>query len=119
MNLHYFSVLALLVTAQTAPVETAAPPRVPPAEVKAAFLKQLDRPRVPLDVLAESVQTEDGLSTERLSFAAEKKADGTIERVPVLLVRPESAAAGRALPAVIVLHGTGGSKDKMRSWLVD
>jgi dienelactone hydrolase len=120
MNLHSILALALLVTAQTAPVETVAPPKMPTtSEVKADFLKLLDRPRVPLDVVASGEQAEGGLTTERLSFASEKKADGTVERVPVLLVRPESGADGRPRPAVIVLHGTGGTKEKMRPWLVD
>src|SRR6476469_1265903 len=92
MNLQCLSALTLLVIAQTAPVETAAPPArlSPKSEVKSSFLKLLDRPRVRLDVVAEDEQTADGLTTERLSFASEKKADGTIERVPVLLVRPEA-----------------------------
>ena len=117
MNLHCFSTLALLVLAQAAPVETSAPP----SEVKASFLKLLDRPRVAADILLESVKTADGRTTERLSFATEKKADGTIERVPVLVVRPETVGqeADRPRPAVIVLHGTGGNKEGTRSWLVD
>src|SRR5262249_37413998 len=57
-----------------------------------------------------------GLVTEHFSFASERKADGSIERVPVLLVRPE--VQGK-LPAVIVLHGTGGNKDGQKSLLVD
>jgi dienelactone hydrolase len=80
-----------------------------PAEVKAAFLKLLDRPRVALDVRQEGSTVEGGFAIVRASFASEKKADGTIERVPVLLVRP-AKAKGR-LPAVIVLHGTGGNKE--------
>src|SRR4029079_9628877 len=113
------SALTLLAFAQTAPVETAAPSQMSPPQVKAAFLKLLDRPKVALDVLEESVQTENGLRTERLSLAAEKKADGTIERVPVLVVRPDTTAAanGQPRPAVIVLHGTGGTKDRMKPWL--
>src|SRR5439155_1323006 len=43
--------------------------------------------------------------------------DGTAERVPALLVKP-ATATGR-LPAVIVLHGTGGTKDRMQDWLTD
>jgi dienelactone hydrolase len=78
-----------------------------PAEVKAAFLKLLDRPRVALDVRKEASTVEGSLAIIRESFASEKKADGTVERVPVLLVKP-AEAKGR-LPAVIVLHGTGGS----------
>lgn len=123
MNLQCLPMLALTLIAQAAPVETAAPAKLPPAEVKAAFLKLLDRPRVALDVAEEGKQTEDGLTTERLSFASERKADGTIERVPVLLVRPANettnGADRRRRPAVIVLHGTGGSKDKMKPWLID
>jgi len=89
----------------------------PPAEVKAAFLKLLDRPKVPLDArLHEARLGTDDLLTERLSFASEKRADGAIERVPVLIVRPGKGGGRR--PAVIVLHGTGGSKEAMRNWLV-
>jgi dienelactone hydrolase len=95
------------------------PAKMSPAEVKAAFLKLLDRPKVALDVVTEDERTEEGLVTERLSFAADKKADGSIERVPVLVVRPASPPDEKRRPAVIVLHGTGGTKDKMRPWLVD
>jgi dienelactone hydrolase len=119
MNLHSIAALALLLAGQTAPVETAAPATLPPREVKEAFLKLLDRPKVPLDIVMESQKTADGLTTERLSFASEKKADGSIERVPVLVIRPESQDGDKPRPAVIALHGTGGNKDGMRSWLVD
>jgi dienelactone hydrolase len=119
MNLHCIAVLALLLPAQTATVETDAPRTMSPSQVKAAFLKLLDRPKVALDVVMENEQTDDGLVTERLSFAAEKKADGSIERVPVLIVRPASPQDNGRRPAVIVLHGTGGTKDKMRPWLVE
>ncbi|MCS6849892.1 MAG: alpha/beta fold hydrolase [Gemmataceae bacterium] len=89
----------------------------PPAEVKRAFLKLLDRPRVLFHVTIHSTQREDdGLVSERLSFATEKKPDGGVERVPALLIRPEKIP--RKLPAVIVLHGTGGSKEGMRQWLL-
>ena len=47
---------------------------------------------------------------------ARRSADGTVERVPVLFVRP--ASEGR-YPVVIVLHGTGGSKEGVKSWLND
>jgi dienelactone hydrolase len=79
-----------------------------PAEVRAAFLKLLDRPKVPLDVKKVSTTTaKDGFVRERLSFASEKKAEGSVERVPVLIVRPTKVEG--KLPAVIVLHGTGGN----------
>src|SRR5262245_45416105 len=79
----------------------------PPADVRASFLKLLDRPRVPLDVKSRGATRADGLVTEEYTFATQKKRDGTVERVPLLLVRPEKASG--KLPAVIVAHGTGGT----------
>ena len=87
----------------------------PSAEVKAAFLKLLDRPRVPLNAKVLDTSTKDGLVTERISFATEKKANGEEERVPMLLVRPEKP--GKKLPVVIALHGTGGNKEGQRGLL--
>lgn len=106
-----------LILISVSPVSSAELPHYPaPAEVKAAFLKLLDRPRVPLDAkLHEARLDPDDLLTERMSFASEKKADGKIERVPVLIVRPGTGGGRR--PVVIVLHGTGGTKEAMRSWL--
>jgi dienelactone hydrolase len=121
MNLHCIAWLGLLVMAQApaAPAQSAAPAKLAPSEVKTAFLKLLDRPKVALDVVMESQKTERGLTTEVLSFAADKKADGSIERVPVLVVRPESKEGDKPRAAVIALHGTGGTKEGMRSWLVE
>ena len=80
----------------------------PPADVKAAFKKLLERPKPALDAkIASSKNIGAGMVLETLTFASEKKADGTIERVPTILLRPEKSK-GR-MPAVIVLHGTGGS----------
>ncbi len=94
MSLPCLHALALLVLAQVAPAEVRAPSLPPPARVKADFLKLLDRPKVPLDVTVEETRRgDDGLVTERLSFASERKADGTIERVPTLVVRPRRPAA--------------------------
>jgi dienelactone hydrolase len=89
----------------------------PPAEVKAAFLKLLDRPKVPLSVKEQSSKAADGLVTEQLSFASQKKADGSEERVPVLIVRPEKY--DKKLPVVIALHGTGGNKESQRGLLTE
>ena len=98
-------------------LRSAEPAYPAPDEVRAAFLKQLDRPKMPLDVKSHENRLDpDGLLTERLSFASEKKADGSMERVPVLIVRPGQGGGKR--PAVIVLHGTGGNKEGMRTWLV-
>ncbi len=87
-----------------------------PEKAKAAFLKLLDRPKVPAAV-EEAKPTEKGkLVYSRWSFASEKK-DGIVERVPVLMVAP--AGAKGKLPVMIVLHGTGGSKEGVQSWLED
>src|SRR6476620_11114245 len=94
------------------------PERYPPAaEVKAAFLKLLDRPRIPADAVTRKVEHDDGLAFEQISIASEKMGDGSVERVPLLLVRPEKPPG--PLPAVIVLHGTGGNKESQRGALVE
>ena len=112
----WFSLLLLL-----APIARADEPKrpsyPPPAEVREAFRKLLDRPTVPLNVKTEETRTGLGLVTEVLSIASEKKADGSEERVPMLLVRPENAKG--KLPVVIALHGTGGNKEGQRGLLVD
>ena len=86
-------------------------------ETRASFLKMLDRPKVGLAIEAEEAKLDQatGLLVERLTFASETKADGSIERVPVLIVKSPKLT-GKA-PAVIALHGTGGSADGMRSTL--
>ncbi|NDJ11390.1 MAG: alpha/beta hydrolase [Acidobacteriia bacterium] len=61
---------------------------------RAAFLKMIDRPRV---ALAPQV------SGDRFSYAADAE-----QRVPGLWVRPQGAGKH---PVVIVLHGTGGTKE--------
>ena len=107
------------VAAPTKPAQESRPPTLKPAaEVRAAFRSLLDRPRVPLDVTHDPSRSEtrDGLVIEGLSFATEKRPDGRLERVPALVVKAVAGSRGRR-PAVIVLHGTGGSKDGMRDWL--
>jgi dienelactone hydrolase len=90
----------------------------PPAEVKAAFLKLLDRPRIALDPETQKIETvSGGFVVEHVTIATERKADGSVERVPLLLVRP-AKPVGR-LPAVIALHGTGGNKSQLRGLLVE
>jgi dienelactone hydrolase len=86
-----------------------APKYPPPAEVKTAFLKLLDRPKVALDTQLKVTEDKAGLEIIVGSFASENKTDGKIERVPVLIVKP-SGLKGSA-PAVICLHGTGGNKE--------
>lgn len=109
--------LALLFAALLAPQFSSAQP-LPPEKAKAGLLKLLDRPKVAADVKDDAKPVEkNGLVYSRWSFASEKKVDGTTERVPVLMVAPASAKG--KLPVIICLHGTGGNKDGMQSWLED
>ena len=118
MTNHRMIAIVLVLSASTAVrADNPAPAYPPPAVVRAAFHKLLDWPAVPLDVKVEETKTSGGLTTEHLSFASEKHADGKVERVPVLVVRPEKV--DKRLPAVIALHGTGGGKDGMRGWLTE
>jgi dienelactone hydrolase len=113
----FYSVALLCLLARVAVAEETSPPYPPPAEVRARLLAQLDRPRVPLDPQVRLVEAaEPGLVVERLSIASERKANGQMERVPILIVRPEDTTQRR--PLVIVLHGTGGNKEGMHKWLV-
>jgi dienelactone hydrolase len=108
------AVIALVSFATQPPPARAADP-LPPEKAKAALLKLLDRPKIPADVREEAKPVEKGkLVYSRWSFASEKKSDGTIERVPVVMVSPVGAKG--KLPAMIVLHGTGGNKDGVLSW---
>ncbi len=90
---------------------------LPPKDAKVAFLKLLDRPKVALDVKAGESKAGTDLFEERLTFASEKKGEAT-ERVPVLVVRPKLEKGDPIKrPAMILLHGTGGTKDGMRPYL--
>jgi alpha-beta hydrolase superfamily lysophospholipase len=90
-----------------------------PAQVRADFLKLLDRPKVPLDVKMHGTRPGPvaGWTLETLDFASEKKADGTLERVPTIVSRPTKSGERRAV--VIVLHGTGGSAESQVGFLKD
>jgi dienelactone hydrolase len=89
----------------------------PPTEVKAAFLKMLDRPKVELGWTVSSKTNEGDNDIWVGDFASEKKANGTLERVPVLIVKPVELR-GKA-PVVICLHGTGGNKESQIGLMKD
>lgn len=88
-----------------------------PVETRQAFLKMLDRPKPELRPKILSEKESKGLQEQSLTIASEKRADGSTEQVPILIVKP--AQPKGKLPAVIMLHGTGGSKEQMRPWLDD
>jgi dienelactone hydrolase len=77
--------------------------------MRARFHALLDRPRVALNP-SSKVETEGDFTVERGTFNSEKQ-----EAVPFLAYRSKSTK-GR-LPAVIVLHGTGGNKEGLASHL--
>jgi hypothetical protein len=93
------ALLGLLTLAPSLPAQ--APTYPPPAEVRAAFQKLLDRPAVPLDPAPVSRRLMgNGHVVEDVTIAAETKADGSVERVPVRVVQLAQragapAAAGR------------------------
>jgi dienelactone hydrolase len=74
-----------------------------PQQTRAAFLKMIDRPRVPLAPKVAGKAVTDGIEQVSFSYAADAE-----QRVPGLLFRPLESKA--KLPVVIVLHGTGGDK---------
>lgn len=86
-------------------------------ETRKAFKKLLDRPKVSLSPREISKVASGDFIVETLDFASEKKTDGSFERVPTLIVSPKERKTKR--PAVIMLHGTGGNKEALKSWLDD
>jgi dienelactone hydrolase len=112
-------VAVLLSLVPLAPAQDRKP--LAPTDAKAAFLKLLDRPKVKPDFRTEAEPVEkEGLHYKRWSFASEKKANGQIERVPVLVVRRSDLdLTQNTAPVLIVLHGTGGNKDSVMTWLED
>jgi dienelactone hydrolase len=101
-----------------APPASARPPLYP-EEIRAAFKKMVERPAkppLPLDIRKHgSKKDPEGNPLERVSIASEKKASGKVERIPMLVVRPQKARGRR--PAVIVVHGTGGTKEGQLEFL--
>ena len=75
-----------------------------------AFLETIARARVPLDPAVRQRDEPGESIAEEISFAVEAG-----ERVPALLFKARGAERRR--PVVIVLHGTGGSKEGMAARL--
>jgi dienelactone hydrolase len=77
---------------------------------RAAFLKLIDRPRVPLAAQQSPAKEKDGIAEIAFSFAADAE-----NRVPGILLKSPSSSGRR--PVVISLHGTGGNKESQRLFL--
>jgi dienelactone hydrolase len=71
-----------------------------------AFLRLIDRPRVDPKVEETELPVTAGMAQSHVVFSSD--AD---QRVPVLILKPANAEAGRRLPVVILLHGTGSKKE--------
>jgi dienelactone hydrolase len=81
-----------------------------PEKTRAAFLKLIDRPRVPLAPVVKDLPPVGELSQEHFTFAAEVN-----QRVPGILLKSPKFSGRR--PVVIILHGTGGNKEGMQGLL--
>ena len=90
------------------------PPRSIPdgTDPRDRFLKLIERPRVPLNSFERPSAVVDGLLETGFEFDAE--AD---QRVSGLLLKRDSTSEPTRRPIVIVLHGTGGSKEAMKPLL--
>ncbi|MDP3069588.1 MAG: acetylxylan esterase [Opitutaceae bacterium] len=82
------------------------------ADTRAAFLKLLERPLVPLAAEVGAPVAKSGLTEITFSFSAE-----ATQRVPGLLIKSATATGRR--PAVIVLHGTGANKESQRPLMAE
>lgn len=74
-----------------------------PEQTRAAFLKIVDRPRVPLAPEVKDLPAAGDYAQQHFTFASD--AD---QRVPGILLKPAGEAKR---PAVIVCHGTSGKKE--------
>ncbi|HWA10605.1 MAG TPA: acetylxylan esterase [Opitutaceae bacterium] len=104
MSLRVSSLLGLAFLAGLPTLAAADAPAMDAAATRAAFLKLIDRPRVPLAAEAKAPVAKDNLV--RIDFSYDAAAG---ERVPGLILK--SAASTGRRPVVIDLHGTGGNKE--------
>jgi dienelactone hydrolase len=81
-----------------------------PEKTRTAFLKLINRPRVPLASEVKDLPPVGDLSQQHFTFAAEAN-----QRVPGLLLKNPEFSGRR--PVVIILHGTGGNKEGMQALL--
>ncbi len=82
------------------------------ASPREAFLKLIDRPRVPLAAEMKRMAPVGAFEQLHFSFATEAG-----QRVTGLLVKPKTASG--KLPVVVALHGTGGNKESQLPLLED
>ena len=83
------------------------------ADTRADFLKLIDHPRVPLAAATLEASAPSGLTRIDFNYAS----DAT-NRVPGFLLKTSSTPTSRR-PVIIVLHGTGGSKESELPYLTE
>jgi len=104
-NAIWHTVLAILLL--TALVRAETPAQASAEETRKAFLAIIDRPKVDLAPRVDSQAIDDGMPKFHFTYASDAG-----ERVPgILLAKDDILKDGKRHPAVIVLHGTGGSKE--------
>lgn len=84
------------------------------ADARTDFFKLIDRSRVALAPEVKEAPPKDGLVRFEFSYAA----DAT-NRVPGVLIKATSTSVSARRPAVIVLHGTGGTRDSELPYLTE
>ena len=77
------------------------------SNTRAAFLRLIDRPLVPLSPRVQAAASRSPTVRENFTFSSQEN-----ERVPGVLLKAQEGKPRR--PAVILLHGTGGSKSDAR-----
>ena len=95
--LSFLSFLSFVAQAEQAVSKT-------PEEIRASFLKIVDRPRVPLAPDVQVQPAENGVIREHFTYASD-----AAQRVPGILIKPANGE-GR-LPVVILVHGTSSTKE--------
>ncbi len=108
INRLYVSALLLLLAGPTC-LAQGTTKRTDAAPTRLAFLRLIDRPRVPLTPVVSRLPAVDGFMQEHVTYATERG-----QRVPTILL---TQSDGRRRPAVIMLHGTGGTKEGQMSTL--
>ncbi len=87
-------------------------PHIAAADTRADFLKLIDRPRVALAPEIKDTPSTDGLSQTAFSYASDAN-----NRVPGILLKAPHVSGRR--PVIIVLHGTGGTKEGELPYMAD
>ncbi len=114
---HLTSLLAVVLTAvgpgsSSGVLHSQAPAYPETSKVRQDLGRLLERPKVALDprFTVKTLGESDRASVEEGTFVSEPG-----KRVPALVVK--SAALSGRRPAIVVLHGTGRTKEGMRDWL--